>query len=134
MTASRGDFNTRLSTVVPSVDADSVDNATMKPRFVHHVYFWLKNPGSKEDKARLLDGLRKLSSVNTIKMFHIGIPAATNRDVIDRSYAASWLAIFEDQPAQDSYQKDPIHLKFVDECSSLWARVIVYDSVDANRV
>jgi stress responsive alpha/beta barrel protein len=81
-----------------------------------------------------LDGLRKLSSVNTIKMFHIGIPAATNRDVIDRSYAASWLAIFEDQPAQDSYQKDPIHLKFVDECSSLWARVIVYDSVDANRV
>jgi len=99
--------------------------------FVHHDYFWLKNPDSKEDKVRLLEGLSHLSKVNTIKMFHIGVPAATNRDVMDRSYAASWLAIFDDQPAQDSYQKDPIHLKFVDDCSSLWSKVIVYGSVDA---
>ena len=98
--------------------------------FVHHVYFWLKNPGSKEDRDSLIEGLRKLSKVNTIKTFHIGVPAATNRDVIDRSYAASWLAIFDDQPGQDSYQDDPVHLKFVDECSSLWNKVIVYDSVD----
>jgi stress responsive alpha/beta barrel protein len=131
MSSSRRDFITQLSIVVPSVAAGSIDNFGEKPMFVHHVYFWLKNPDSKQEKARLLEGLSHLSKVSTIKMFHIGVPAATNRDVIDRSYAASWLAIFDDQAAQESYQKDPIHLKFVDDCSSLWSKVIVYDSVDA---
>ncbi len=32
------------------------------------------------------------------------------------------MAIFDDQPAQDSYQTDPIHLKVIEECSSLWSK------------
>ena len=102
----------------------------MKNIFVHHVYFWLKDAGSSEDLGKLVAGLKKLSAVTTIKQFHIGKPAATNRDVIDTSYAVSWLALFESKDDQDSYQTDPIHLKFVEECSSLWKKVIVYDSVD----
>ena len=98
--------------------------------FIHHVYFWLKNPGSKDDQARFIEGLKKLSKVDTIKKFYIGIPAATNRDVIERSYSVSWLLFFDDPSAQDSYQTDPIHLKFVEECSSLWNKVVVYDSID----
>ena len=98
--------------------------------FVHHVYFWLKNPRSEDDHAKLIEGLKKLSKVNTIKKFYIGIPAATNRDVIERSYSISWLLFFDDPSAQDSYQTDPIHLKFVEECSSLWNKVVVYDSID----
>jgi hypothetical protein len=102
-----------------------------KNMFVHHVYFWLKNPQSKEDKAKLIAGLEKLSKVKNIDMFHIGQPAATNREVIDTSYSVSWLLIFKDKAAQDAYQVDPIHLKFVEECSDLWQKVVVYDSVDA---
>ena len=98
--------------------------------FIHHVFFWLKYPDSKEDQARLIEGLKKLSKVDTIKEFYIGVPAATNRDVIDRSYSISWLLFFDDTSAQDSYQTDPIHLKFVEECSSLWDKVVVYDSID----
>ena len=98
--------------------------------FIHHVYFWLKNTGSEEDKAKLIEGLKKLSKANTIKKFYIGVPAATNRDVIERSYSVSWLLFFDDPLAQDSYQTDPIHLKFVEECSSLWNKVVVYDSID----
>ncbi len=105
------------------------DNMT-KNIFVHHVYFWLKNPQSAEDKSRLIAGLEKLSRVKTIEMFHIGQPAGTNREVIDTSYSVSWLVIFKDKAAQDSYQVDPIHLKFVEECSVLWQKVVVYDSVD----
>jgi Stress responsive A/B Barrel Domain len=109
-------------------------NASAMPAknlFVHHVYFWLKNPGSKEDLLKLLDGLQKLSSVKTIKMFHIGKPADTNRDVIERTYAVSWLLLFENKADQESYQEDPIHKKFIADCSSVWSKVIVYDSVDA---
>ncbi|MGL6266273.1 MAG: Dabb family protein [Chitinophagaceae bacterium] len=105
-------------------------NNMKKNMFVHHVYFWLQHPGNKEDLAKLVNGLEALSKVETIKMFHIGQPADTNREVIDRSYAVSWLCIFENAAAQESYQSDPIHLKFVAECSSLWSKVVVYDAVD----
>jgi hypothetical protein len=106
-------------------------SAPVKNMFVHHVYFWLKNKDSKEDKAKLLEGLQTLSQVKTIKMFHIGQPADTARDVIDRSYAVSWLLMFENKTAQDSYQVDPIHLDFIKNYSHLWQKVVVYDSVDA---
>jgi hypothetical protein len=102
-----------------------------KNLFVHHVYFWLNNPDSAEDLKKLIEGLQKLSKVKTIKMFHIGKPAGTNRDVIDGSYSVSWLLLFENRVGQDSYQTDPIHLKFIDECKNLWKKVVVYDSIDA---
>lgn len=105
--------------------------APAKAGFIHHVYFWLKNPESMEDKAKLLEGLRALSKVKTIQHFYIGQPADTNREVIDRSYAVSWLLFFANKADQDSYQVDPIHLDFVKNYSHLWQRVVVYDSVDA---
>ncbi|MFT3826004.1 MAG: Dabb family protein [Chitinophagaceae bacterium] len=105
---------------------------SLSDKFIHHVYFWLKNPDSKEDKQKLVEGLRKLSKVKTIKEFHIGQPADTNRDVIDRSYAVSWCLLFDNATDQASYQVDPVHLKFVEECSSLWTKVVVYDSVSVS--
>lgn len=113
-----------------AITAGTFANFNTKEMFVHHVYFWLKNPASSNDKDKLVEGLKKLSKVKTIKTFHIGKPASTNRDVIDISYAISWLVLFDNKEDQDSYQTDPIHLKFVEECSSLWEKVIVYDSVD----
>jgi len=98
--------------------------------FIHHVYFWLKNPESKENYNSLIEGLKRLSSVKTIKQFHIGKPADTNRGVIDNTYSVSWMLIFENANDQESYQTDPIHLKFVDECSFLWNKIIIYDSVN----
>jgi len=105
-------------------------NMSEKNLFIHHVYFWLKNPDNKEDYNKLLEGLEALSKVTTIKMCHMGKPAGTNRDVIDRSYSVSWLLLFKNKEDQDKYQVDPIHLKFVEQYSHLWSKVIVYDSVD----
>ncbi|QEC68205.1 Dabb family protein [Panacibacter ginsenosidivorans] len=102
----------------------------LKNIFIHHVFFWLKNPGSKEDLAALLAGLEKLSAVETIQQFHIGKPAATSREVIDGSYSFSWFLLFKNKADQDSYQVDPIHLNFVKECSHLWQKVVVYDTID----
>jgi hypothetical protein len=101
-----------------------------KGTFIHHVYFWLSNADSKADFDQLVAGLQKLSSVKTIKAFHIGKPADTNREVIDRSYSVSWMLLFANKADQDSYQVDPIHLKFVEECKHLWKEVKVLDSVD----
>jgi hypothetical protein len=103
---------------------------TSNNMFIHHVFFWLKNPTDRADRQKLIEGLEKLTKVKTIKMFHIGQPADTNRDVIDTSYSISWILMFDDKEAEESYQVDPIHLNFVETCKHLWQKVVVYDSVN----
>ncbi|HTE11121.1 MAG TPA: Dabb family protein [Chitinophagaceae bacterium] len=98
--------------------------------FIHHVYFWLKNPDSAADLKQLKEGLQKLTVVETIGMYQIGTPAATNRDVIERSYSVSWMLMFDNLEDEEVYQHHPLHLKFVEACSHLWSKVIVYDSID----
>jgi len=109
----------------------SLNQITMelKNTFIHHVYFWLKNPESKEDLQQLVEGLEALASVEEIKMYHIGVPAPTDREVIDNTYSISWLNIFETSEDHDAYQVHPKHLKFIADCSSLWSKVKVYDSL-----
>lgn len=103
--------------------------AADKNVFIHHVYFWLAEPDNAEHKQRLIEGLNKLSAVKTIKEFYIGKPASTSREVIDSSYSVSWCLFFANAADQDSYQVDPIHLRFVDECKHLWKKVQVYDTI-----
>jgi hypothetical protein len=97
--------------------------------FVHHVYFWLKKPVTKAVRTKFEDGLKKLITVETIVSYHLGLPAKTNRGVIDRSYSYSLLVTFKSKEDQDVYQTHHTHLKFIDECGDLWERVVVYDSL-----
>ncbi|HEX2532676.1 MAG TPA: Dabb family protein [Chitinophagaceae bacterium] len=116
---------------ITGVTVQSPDqNPLKKNMFVHHVYFWLNNPDSRDDRAKLVEGLTTLTKIKYVQMFHIGQPADTNREVIDRSYAISWLMVFKDRADQDAYQVDPVHLDFVKNYSHLWKKVVVYDSVD----
>ncbi|MEJ7914501.1 MAG: Dabb family protein [Chitinophagaceae bacterium] len=102
-----------------------------KKMVIHHVFFWLKNKSSKQDLAKLVTGLQTLKKIKTVQRIHIGLPAATeDRTVVDSSYSASELLFFNDLAGQKAYQDDPIHLKFIADCSSLWEKVVVYDSVD----
>jgi hypothetical protein len=104
---------------------------TNRKQLAHHVFFWLKNPNSKEDLNTLLEGLRTLEKIESVRKIHIGVPAATEkRDVVDSSYSASELIFFDDVAGQDRYQVHPIHKKFVEQYSHLWERVVVYDSMD----
>jgi hypothetical protein len=99
--------------------------------FIHHVYFWLKDKDNAADHAKLLKGIKSLTEIEPKVQVHVGVPATTNRGVIDTSYTFSLLLIFNNLADQESYQIHPIHLKFVDENASLWSKVVVYDSVEA---
>ena len=102
------------------------------PRLVHHVFFWLKKPGSKEDLAQLLAGIRSLARIETVRSIHVGVPASTEkRAVVENSYSASELLTFDDVAGQNAYQVHPLHKKFVADCSHLWSKVVVYDSISA---
>ena len=96
--------------------------------FVHHVYFWLNAPGDAQAREALIAGLRKLTAVPEVLWSHIGVPAESERGVVDDSYSVSWLVFLADKAAEDRYQVDPVHLKFVEDCSHLWERVVVYDA------
>jgi hypothetical protein len=100
------------------------------PKMVHHVFFWLKCPHSKEDLQELLAGIKTLEAIPTVRGVHLGVPASTEkRAVVDNSYSASELLFFDDVAGQDAYQVHPIHQKFVETCSHLWEKVVVYDAV-----
>jgi hypothetical protein len=101
----------------------------MKQLFIHHVYFWLKEPVNTEVRKKFEKALKELVTVATIVGYHLGVPAPTNRDVIDTSYTYSLLVTFKNKPDQDIYQTHPTHLKFIADCQDLWKKVVVYDSV-----
>jgi hypothetical protein len=101
-----------------------------KPPLTHHVFFWLKNPDSDADRNKLIEGLRTLANIETIRELHIGIPASTEkRDVVDNSYSVSELMFFDNVEGQNIYQEHPVHKQFVENYSYLWERVVVYDSI-----
>jgi hypothetical protein len=114
---------------IPVLNACGSATPDLSGMFVHHVYFWMKNPENKDEFEQLKKGLEKLVTIETIKFKHIGIPAETRREVIDSSYQFSLLTLFESKEGQDIYQDHPVHLQFVDECKHLWDKVVVYDSV-----
>lgn len=108
----------------------ALPKATKKP-LIHHVFFWLKNPDSASDKQQLIDGLKKLKGIPSINEIHIGVLASTEkRDVVDTSWDVSEIMFFDNEAGQKIYQDHPIHLDFVDKCSHLWRKVLVYDAVD----
>lgn len=97
--------------------------------FIHHVFFWLKDPLNRDARARFEKAARELVTVETIVEYHIGVPADTNRDVIDTSYTYSVLTTYKTKEDQDIYQTHPKHLKFIADCQELWEKVVVFDSV-----
>lgn len=115
-----------------AVSAMPLSPIEMKYPVVHHVFFWLKNPGSKEDRDQLVAGVKTLSKIETVRELHVGVVASTEkRDVVDNSWAVSELMFFNDVAGQATYQTHPLHLEFIKNCSHLWEKVIVYDAVKA---
>lgn len=111
-----------------AVSSAKAETPSAKPALVHHVFFWLKRPGSQADREQLIAGLRTLRGIPVIRGLEIGIPAETeNRDVVDASYDVSELMFFDSVQDQKTYQDHPIHRDFVKSCEHLWARVVVYD-------
>lgn len=100
----------------------------LKDRFIHHVYFWLKEPDSQAACKRFEKGLQLLVSIPEIKMYHTGKAVPSDREVVDDSFTYSYMAVFNTKEDQDTYQVHPTHLKFVEEYGDLWEKVIVYDA------
>ncbi|MDH4057757.1 MAG: Dabb family protein [Cyclobacteriaceae bacterium] len=126
----RRKFIKATSLMAGGISASFMPYSIQSVGLAHHVFFWLKNSESAEDRNKLIQGIKSLSNISTVRSLHIGVPAATSkREVIDDSYDVSELIFFDDIAGQNAYQVDPIHLKFVEEYSHLWSKVLVYDTM-----
>jgi hypothetical protein len=102
-----------------------------KKQLAHHVFFWLKNPSSKEDLQKLVEGIKGLEKIETVRKLHVGVPAnVEKRPVVEASYSVSELIFFDDIEGHNTYQVHPLHKKFIEQCSHLWEKVSVFDSID----
>lgn len=126
---SRRNFLTSASLLTLGTAANAIPMQKDKSFVIHHVFFWLKNPKSKEDRDKLIEGVKTLEKIETIRSIHVGIPADTPaRKVVDASYAVTELIFFDDLAGQSTYQDHPVHKLFVQDYGHLWEKVIVYDS------
>jgi len=133
-TSNRRKFlGTAVALAAGTAAAAAIPSTNMEKKYpiVHHVFFWLKNPDSKEDRDKLVAGVKTLSKIETVRDLRVGVVASTEkRDVVDNSWGVSELIFFSDLAGQATYQDHPIHLEFIKNCSHLWEKVIVYDAVE----
>jgi hypothetical protein len=101
--------------------------------FVHAVYFWLREDLTLAEQSSFAAGLRSLRWIEGVEHGYIGVPAQTDRSVIERGYSRSLVLIFADQAAHDAYQVHPVHDRFREECGGFWAAVRIYDSVTVDE-
>lgn len=100
--------------------------------FFHMVFFWLVDDTSEVKKEFLKELALFIDHVDEIKKVHVGPPADTDRDVIDNTYSYSLVISFDSKKEHDIYQDHPAHKKFIENASSLWDKVLVYDSIKGN--
>ena len=98
--------------------------------FVHAVYFWLRNDLTPAQRRQFEDGVESLRHIDGVRNSYLGVPASTDRPVIERGYSRALILIFDDEAAHDRYQDDPVHDRFRKNCGSFWTSVRIFDSID----
>ena len=98
--------------------------------FVHAVFFWLRPDLSAEDRQTFLRSVHSLTGIESVRHGWVGVPAPTDRPIIERGYSYALTVVFDDEVGHDEYQVHPVHDRFREECGAFWTRVVIYDSVE----
>lgn len=122
-------FSACQSNVEESAQPETNESESTVDMLQHTVYFYLNDDVTEEEKQQFEEGLKELLEISEIYKSELGVPADTEaRDVTDHGYAYAIYTWFETMEAYKVYAEHPDHLDFIDEYSSLWADVKVYDA------
>ncbi len=109
------------ATIAPPAAKGSVD---------HVVIVWLKRPGNAADRQALFAAADDLRKIPGIRFLDSGTPLASDRPVVDDSFDVGFTMRFDSAAALAAYEKDPRHLKKVNEVlKPLSRKIVVYDIV-----
>ncbi len=96
---------------------------------VHTVLFWLRKDLKGDQLTDFRIGLETLKYIEHLETAYIGSPAATpERPAIVQTYDYCLTTVFKNVAAHNAYQVDPRHQAFIQQYSSYWKRVRVYDA------
>ena len=95
----------------------------------HDVYFSL-NDNSDDAKEKLVQACKKyLTGHPGTVFFSVGVLARElDRPVNDRDFDVALHVVFDGKESHDRYQKAERHLRFIEENTSNWKKVRVFDS------
>ena len=95
----------------------------------HVVLLWLKHPGNEAERARVIEAAKDFRGrIPGLSAMSIGEPLPSNRPVVDSSFDVGIVMRFDHRRALEAYEKNPIHLKAVDEVlKPLAAKIVVHD-------
>ncbi len=96
---------------------------------IHNVYFWLQAGLDKNQLAEFEQGLSALCDDTAVTAGYYGVPAPSDRAVVDSSYSFALVLIFQDTGKHDQYQIGTVHQQFLDVNAAKWTRVQVYDLI-----
>ena len=97
--------------------------------FIHTVYFWLRKDLTEEQRNEFKEGVDSLKQIPSTTATYTGVPADTDRPVIDRTYDVALTVVLANKAAHDAYQDDPIHQDFIKRFADYWIQVRIYDAV-----
>ncbi|HEX2853693.1 MAG TPA: Dabb family protein [Opitutaceae bacterium] len=96
---------------------------------IHSVYFWLKPDLTDAQRTEFRRGVETLATIKSVEKVYVGAPAGVpDRPIVDKTFGIALTVVCTDVAAHNSYQVDPIHLKFIENCKQYWARVQIYDA------
>ena len=98
----------------------------------HIVLAWLKNPGNKDEQARLICAAKSLKAdIKEVKSLAVGRALPSDRDVVDDSFDIALVMHFDSKEALASYEQNPVHVKAVtDTLKPLTKKIVVHDIVN----
>ena len=86
----------------------SNDSNTLDTNFVHVVYFWLHNPDNPEERKEFETKLNSfLDNSLYAKTKFVGVPAMTDREVVDNSYTYSLIVSFSSKEEHKKFRELP---------------------------
>ena len=95
----------------------------------HSVYFWLDESLTDEQKSAFEDGLRALFEIDVVQRGNFATAAATpERPVTQNTFDYALFLEFDSVEQHNAYQSHDDHHVFVDNFSSWFKEVRVYDT------
>lgn len=99
---------------------------------VHHVVLcWLKEPGNREHRRRIIEVTRTFAGMEDVIEVQVGKVLASERGLVDDSFDVGIHLTFASVEAMNRYLVDPVHISAVkDVIRPLTGRIVAYDFVE----
>ena len=98
-------------------------------RFVHCVYFWMRDDLTADERLIFEQGLATLAGLKTVRAGYIGTPPPSQRGIVDGSFDYALVVAFDDPAGHAAYQEHADHEVFRQETKGFWQDIKIYDTI-----